>query len=261
MITPPIVDPNAPPIVIVPDVITEALISENKMNYISLQRQKLKLDKVYTMFDVVHGVVQPTLNLYINRVLRAQRVLTLFPEVVIMNANGSRIIIDCISKVISFGAEDHLCGVIQYEYDSELNYNILSIFHNCIGQNNVIQCPNQADWEFKSLRVFSVILERGGIISINDGVEKILHIPLLDPQFGYIGETPDLNIYFARLNLIRRTWPELNIVLIVKNRTIKVYSDVLKYEYNNENPGIIKAHKNHGSDDVVLAMTHICQKM
>jgi len=245
--------------------ISEALINEEKTEYISLQRYKSELDKVYTIFNVENGIIQPSLTLNINRVLRAQYILKLFPSIVIMNADGNRIIIDCISKIMSFGSEDKIQGVIQYEYDQDLKYNVLSIFYNHIEVNspanqNVIQTDIDIYREFDTLRVFSLILERGGIISINDGIEKILHLPLLDTQFGYIGQLPDETIYFSRLNYIRKIWPELGLTLIVKNKFIKIYSEILKYEYKNENPGIIKCHRNHGSNDILLNMTHICQK-
>jgi hypothetical protein len=245
-------------------VITETLVSEDKTKYICLQKQIQRVNRVYTGFTVVNGIIQPELTLDITRVIRANRILKMFPDVVLMNSNGIRVIIDCISKLISFGSEDNLCGVLQYTYDPKtMQYIITSIFHEVSIASNIsiVETNLESELLFRTLKVFGIILERGGIITINDGIEKIIHIPLLDPKFGYIGECEDQTLFFSRLNLIRKIWPELQLVMIVKKSTIKIYSEILKYEYNSENPCIVKVHRNHGSGDMILSPTHVCQQL
>jgi len=239
---------------------TDVLISEDKKKFICFQQYEGRNNQLCTFFDVVNGQNQP-LNLNINRVIRAQKLLKQYPSVVIMNADGQKIIIDCISKILAFNPDEEIKGIIQYEYDKDLNYNILSLFYDNIEpQTHILQIESEPISIFNFLVLYSVILERGAIISINDRIEKVLHLPILDPQFGYIGETIAETIYFSRLNQIRKAWPELGIVLIVKNSKIKIYSEILKYEYKNEIPFMLRCHKNHDTNDIMLTSTHICQK-
>ena len=238
------------------------LIDASKENFIMIKREKNMKDVVFTTTKIEKGQVIP-MTLDTSRVIRAQKIMKIFPLITNITGKGGSIGVDVISKIMSFTPNDDFEGIIQYQYDRQRNYYIMSIFDKIIQpQKDIFTYDgSESEYSFNILKVFSVVLNRGSMISINDGIEKVLHISLIEPTTGLIGQAPDYNTIILKLNIIKNIWPEIGIMIIIKNDNVYIHSNLLKEQYKVEDPCFLQIRRNLKSKDISISVTHMCHKL
>lgn len=237
------------------------LISRDKTKYIILEEKQQSI-QVVSNFEIKDGMIQPSLSIDMNRILRTHSLLKFLPGLITMSSDGLTIDIDSICEIFKFKQDADIVGVIQYHI---LNRNLKNIknpiiFEEVFSTPMYKMCTDETSFHSNSLKIFPILLDVGSIICIVDAVEKVLHCPIIDPTTGYVGVSHPTN--YNKLLKLSSIWPELNFEYITKDKMIYGFSKILKEASMDENgvitnPCIIKVHRNYGNDELEMKISHL----
>lgn len=232
----------------------QTLVSRDKNSFISCATLNRKI-YVCAPFIVKDGENQPSMILDINRVRRCRVLLKTLPQIFRMTSDGKSIKLDVVHKLIDF-KDDNKEGIIQYHIKNatNLDYSVDAIFEKNEQEEVFLAVEENDETKYipNTLKVFPSMLYEGSVVCIMDSVEKVLHMPLLEPGIGLFGVT-NPNEY-KRIMVIQNTWPELNIEFTVKDDKMYIYSKILKDKFNTS--GYMTLHRNFGGTDISIKMTH-----
>lgn len=237
---------------------TQILISRNKRKFILLN-EKNNIPNISTTFSIKDWMVQPCLNLDINRIIRTQKLLKSLPSVFIMHSDGRHIEVDAISKIATFNYEN-IEGIIQYEIKNKetLEHEIKIAFEEIktTPQYLIVENENkETEFQPNTLKVFPIAFQNGCMICIIDAIEKVLHCPLYNTKTGFIGIANSSD--YSKLAIFENIWPDLELQFNSKNKLIYIYSNIIKNEFDEiEGQYYVKIHRNFGGSDLEFHLTH-----
>lgn len=246
-------------------VLNQTVINEDKSKFI-IAKKFNNFTSIITPFNKIDDEYKSDFIIPHSRAQRIQYLYNLMPTIAEYSTRSHDIEFDCVNKFPHEVFNNYTSGLIHFYIQNKTikndnNDTIIEmdprLIINCIDDNELIEYENKSKILFTTnhIKVFSVLLSKGMIITIVNQDECILYITLLNPNKGYIGTCIRKEIANITQNVFP-IWPIFNIVAddtinkiflkkeILNNiKTSNYQKLMLKIKYNFTNSSVMTIQK------------------
>lgn len=246
-------------------VLNQTVINEDKSKFI-IAKKFANFTSIITPFNKINNKFNSDFSIPHSRAQRIQYLYNLMINIAEYSTTNNYIDFDCVGKLPLEIFENYDNGIIHFNIQNKSikndNNDLIiemdpRLIINTVTDNEIIEYDNKSKILFTTnhIKVFSVLLSKGVIITIVDQDECIIYLTLLNPNKGYIGTCIRKEIANITQNIFP-IWPIFNIVadeninkiflkkeLLENIKTSSYQKLMLKIKYNFTNPSLMFIEK------------------